>query len=58
MSAVREERQLLEGMVEEGRSQLMQLKQEIQPLAKQVMVMVMVMVMVASDSILPLPDCG
>ena len=56
MSAVREERQLLEGMVEEGRSQLMQLKQEIQPLAKQVMVMVMVMV--ASDSILPLPDCG
>ena len=41
VSAVREEGQLLEGMVEEGKSQLKQLKQELQPLAKQVMVMVM-----------------
>ena len=41
VSAVREEGQLLEGMVEEGKSQLKQLKQELQPLAKQVILMVM-----------------
>ena len=39
---MREEGQLLEGMVEEGKSQLKQLKQELQPLAKQVILMVMV----------------
>ena len=38
---MREERQLLKGMVEEGKSQLKQLKQELQPLAKQVILMVM-----------------
>ena len=38
---MREEGQLLEGMVEEGKSQLKQLKQELQPLAKQVILMVM-----------------
>ena len=36
VTAMREERQLLEGMVEEGRRQLEQLEQELQPLAKQV----------------------
>ena len=38
VTAMREERQLLEGMVEEGRRQLEQLEQELQPLAKQVWV--------------------
>ena len=36
MSAVREERQLLEGMVEEGKRQLDNLDQELTPLAEQV----------------------
>ena len=40
VSAVREESQLLEGMLEEGRRQLHQLDHQLQPLAKQVMVMV------------------
>lgn len=39
VSAVREERQLMEEMLEEGRLQLYHLDQELQPLAKQVMVM-------------------
>ena len=55
VSAARKEREVLEGMLEEGKRQLHQLDQELKPLAKQVILLLMVIMAVVILLVMVIP---